>query len=45
MNAVIKHLNLHMKDLTPKEVKVEINHCWIMFIAYLHQHLRLYIIR
>jgi len=43
MNAVIKHL--HMKDLTLKEVKVEINHCWIMFIAHLHQRLRLYIIR
>jgi len=36
--AMIKHL--HMKSLTPKEIKSS----WIMFIAYLYQRLRLYTI-
>jgi len=35
-HAVIKHL--HMKDLTPKEIKAELDN------VYLHQCLRLYTI-
>jgi len=36
--AVIKHL--HMKDLMPKEIKAKLD----MFVARLHQRLRLYTI-